>query len=188
MVRPVPIDLPAPLAGVRVVAGPPGSAAPGRGGRRAGARGVEAERAGLAQARQALERAAALVAGLQEQIVAEAESHLLDLAMNVARRVLAQEIEAGHYAIEPIIREAIRGVPARREVVVRLNPQDLKAMQGAPGADAEAGQAALPANVRLVADPAIGRAECVVDMAEGTVEAGIDGKLDQIRRTLKGGE
>jgi len=187
MPQPMPVELPHPPTAARVVHRPGGAgdptAMPADGSDATALRLEEAalqgERAELARARQALERAAAEVAGLRQQVLADAEEHLLDLAVEIARKVLMQEIRAGRHEIEPIVREALRRAPAKREVVVRLNPKDLARMETASGTDE------MPANVRLVPDPSIGPAECVVETAEGTVEARVEHELDQVRAALK---
>jgi len=156
------VDLPAAPAAVRLC-GPDGSPSAGdaEADASACARDLEAERTALARARQALEKAAARVAGLHDTVLAECEDRLLDLAIDVARKVIAQEVRAGRHDIEPIVEEALGLAPPKREVVVHLNPDD------------------------LAADPSLGRGECIVETAEGAVEARIDDQLDHLRRTMK---
>ena len=187
MPQPLPVELPQQPTAVRVIHGPdaaglPGAASVNGAGNGAQGPALEAERLALARARQALEQAAAGVAGLEQKIFADAEDHLLDLAVEIAHKILMQEIQAGRHEIEPIVREALSRAPAKREVVVRLNPGDLARMEAASGSDE------MPANVRLVSDPSIGPAECVVETAEGTVEARIEHELDQVKNTLKSPE
>ena len=43
---------------------------------------------------------------------------------------------------------------------------------------------AMLASVKLVADPGIGLAECVVETPKGKVESLIDGHLEQVARAL----
>lgn len=177
-----------PVMAVRVIRGPAAGDSPAGGADAIDERSMqialEAERAELAQARRALEQAAARIGKLHEQVVADAEAHLPDLAIEIARNVLMQEIEAGRHDIEPIVRRALRSAPANREVVVRLHPEDLAQMEKAQAADS----AAPAANVRLVADSGVGRAECVVETAEGTVEARIEDELEQVKQALKNPE
>ncbi len=193
MPQPLRVELPHPPAAVRLVPGPSASAAgpaadpsasTGETRNQLMQTALDAERAELAQARRALEQAAARIGKLHEQVVADAEAHLPDLAIEIARNVLMQEIEAGRHDIEPIVRRALRSAPANREVVVRLHPEDLAQMEKAQAADS----AAPAANVRLVADSGVGRAECVVETAEGTVEARIEDELEQVKQALKNPE
>ncbi|MEA3367010.1 MAG: FliH/SctL family protein, partial [Planctomycetota bacterium] len=134
-----------------------------------------------ARARGALEQAAGRVADLQDEIRAEAEDHLLDLAVDIARKVIAQEIAAGRCDIEPIVREALDRAPPKRECVIHLHPDDLATIEKAGD---DKGSVDL-AHLHLTADPTVGRGECVVETAEGTVEARTDDRLRQVRAAMK---
>jgi len=193
MPDPLRVTLPAPPAAVRVVPGPGRPSAegaspsgPGPDGEadpdaalEAERRALEAERAALAGARAALESAVAHVADLQGGLLAEAEDQLLDLAVEIARKIIAQEIAAGRCDIEPIVRQALERAPPKRECVVHLHPDDLAALErgGEGGADL--------AHLRLEADPSVGRGECIVETAEGTVEARTDDRLRRVRAAMK---
>jgi flagellar assembly protein FliH len=177
------IRLHAPLTDARTVPGPadaedagPDAAA------EAARRALETERGALARAAQALERAAAGLSDLQDTIAREAEAHLAELAVAIARKVLKQAVDAGQYDVEAIVQEALRCAPSRREVVVRLNPEDLARIEkaGAEGKPLGLG------GVRLAADPALGRAECAVDTAEGTVDVRLEDQLQEVRQALAG--
>jgi flagellar assembly protein FliH len=199
MPEPLCVNLPAPPAAVRVVPGPgapsadgasgPDGAAPEAAAARAAAdrleadrRALEAERAALARARGALETAAKGLADLQAGILAEAEDHLVDLAVEIAGKVIAQEIEAGRCDIEPIVREALDRAPRHRECAVHLHPDDLAALE-----EAGRGKSGL-AHLRLEPDPSVGRGECIVETAEGTVEARLDDRLRQVRAAMNPSE
>ncbi len=196
MAEPLAIHLPAPLTGVRVVPGGGAPSADGAAGADAPDGGsdeaeealaaereaLEAERAALASARRALQSAAARAADLLPEILAEAEAHLVDLAVEIARKVVAQEIETERCDIEPIVREALARAPQQRECVVHLHPDDLSVLRDAeaPAADLE--------HLRLEADPGLGRGECRVETPEGTVESRIADRLDQVRDAMNPSE
>ena len=141
---------------------------------------LEAERAALAQARQALERAATELTGLRDTIAQEAEAKVAPLAVAIAEKILMQAVEAGQYDMETIVREALRSTPSRREIVVRMNPDDLARLENGEAA----GKPLALGNVRLIADATVGRAECVVETAEGTVEARLQDQLEQVHQAL----
>lgn len=128
----------------------------------------------------ALETALGEAHELREQILAEAEEQLVDLAVDIARKVLAQQIEAGRYEIEPIVAEALKRVPARREVVVHLHPEDhARCMEARDGQDPDG-------PVTYKADPSVARAGCVLETDEGVIESAVDPHLEDIREALKG--
>jgi flagellar assembly protein FliH len=144
------------------------------------AEAIEKEKQDLALAREAFEAAAGELARLKDELVAETESHVLDLAVETAGRILHQEIQAGRYEIDAIVRDALRCAPAARDVVVRLHPADHAHLQATAGEPESAPQCA----VRLVPDPGLGRAECVVETAEGTMDARHESQLEQAHKAL----
>jgi len=140
---------------------------------------VVAERASLAMARMALESAGAQLRALQAAIVKESEQQLLDLAMDIARKVLMQEIQAQRYEIDPIVREALSHIGPRREVIVHLNPADLKRCTQARVNDGEpAGE------VQFVADASVQPAHCRIETPEGTVQSTTEANLERLALAL----
>jgi flagellar assembly protein FliH len=128
----------------------------------------------------ALEAALVEAHELRGQILAEAEEQLVDLAVDIARKVLAQEIEAGRYEIEPIVTEALKRVPARRDVVVHLHPEDhARCMEAREGRESDG-------PVTYKADASVGRAGCVLETDEGVIESSVEPHLEDIREALKG--
>ncbi|HET6427272.1 MAG TPA: FliH/SctL family protein [Phycisphaerae bacterium] len=147
-------------------------------------RQVKAERDQLAQARGALASAATGVAELEGRLIRQAERQMLELALEIAARVLCQEIRAARPEIAPIVAEALRRVPSDREVVIHLHPDDLACCRQAQEADEPDGEGA----VRFVADPAVPRAGCVIETAEGVVESTVEGNLQRLGEALRGQE
>jgi flagellar assembly protein FliH len=145
-------------------------------------RQTEAQRVRLASACQALTRAAQQVEGFRAELLAEAEGQLLSLAVEIARKVLMQEIQAGRYQIDPIVAEALRHVPARGGVVVHLNPGDCAQCQAAAKQEGD------PQQVRFVADVNVQPGECLLETPEGIVESSVEGHLAVIAEGLGKGE
>ena len=139
----------------------------------------QAERAKLKQACQAARSAAEQLRRFQQGLLAEAEEQLVCLAVEIARKVLMQEIQAGRHEIDPIVAEALKHAPTRGEVVVHLNPEDYARCDsaGAPGGEPDA--------LRFVADPNVPRAECVLETAEGTIESSVEQNLANVAEALR---
>ena len=192
------VRLSAPLAAVRVIGHTPSpraqrQAQAGRGPRGAPAAAgdeqlaaqmqqeLDREKAELAGARQALTEALSLFDRHREQMLREAENQLLDLAVEIARKVLMQEIQAERHQIEPIVTEALQNLPARQQVVVHLNPRDMARCEIAGKAD----DAENSESIRFVADPSVAPAQCVLETPEGTVDSNVDTHLQAISEALK---
>jgi flagellar biosynthesis/type III secretory pathway protein FliH len=195
--EPIVISFPAPLGTAEVVAPPTSlqAGAPPNGGNasatRASAKAAQAaleearirleeERRLLGEARTTLEKAAAAVRALEAKVLAGAEAQVVELAIEIAGKVLMQELEAGRFQMEPVVREALRHMPARRDIVVRLCPQDAAAWVAA----ATAAPGAAP-GLKVVADPAIRRGDCIVETAEATVSATVTERFQAVAEVLR---
>ena len=102
------------------------------------------------------------------------------LSVEIARKVLMRNITDGDYEIEAIVKETLKNAPAVEDIVIRLNPQDLtdyRTIQ--PSGDN------LPTGVELLADPDIGRAECILESPKGIVQSLIDEHLERIGKALE---
>ena len=173
------LTLKGPLTSVSVVSA--GMGAPSRGGEQgSAARESEAEKARSLAAATALLDAAARLDAWRRELPAKIESQLVDLAVGIARKVLCQELQAGRYEIEPIVREALAGLDLRAGAVVHLNADDLR-RGGLTPSEGDADQA-----VRYVADPQVGPGECFVETPEGTVEATVEHQLARVSEEFKG--
>lgn len=136
----------------------------------------------LELAKQAMDRAVAEFARRQEEFFTAAESQMVDLAVEIARKILACEIEAGNYQIDTIVSEALGQISASAEVVVYLNPDDLSTCElAAKAADDEDN----PRSIHFVGDTTVGRGECRVETDHGVVASSIAGQLAEIGTVLK---
>jgi flagellar assembly protein FliH len=127
---------------------------------------------------QALESAAQKLQFVYERMIVEHRQAIAKLSLEIARKILVQKVKDGDYQIETIIQEALNNAPARQNIVVRLNPQDLAKCQQMQQDNG------IIASVKLVADTAIGPAECIVETPKGKVESLIDGHLEQVAKAL----
>ena len=92
-----------------------------------------------------------------------------------------QKVENGDYEIESIIKEAIKNTPGGQEVVVHLNPEDIekcrKAQQIEPGG--------ILTGIKLIPDPNVGRAECLLESPKGIIKSMINDSLERICKALE---
>jgi flagellar assembly protein FliH len=183
------VQLGLPIASVRLVEPARGSIArqPEGAAGEAGAAAIDQagkalqnQRAELASARAALIAGLKQVAELRESLVKAAEQQIVQLAIDVARKVLMQEIQAGRYEIDPIVRAALAQVTDWQEVVVHLNPVDFTRCR-----QAQEGSRDDSSGVRFVADPAVKPSECVLETAQGFVRSAVEEHLREIASALR---
>jgi len=131
---------------------------------------------GLAEARaQGRERVARLesicaqAALPLESLDAAVEQELAQLAMLVARRVIAQELATHPELIVQAVRQAASALPAAtRELRVRLHPDDLALMRELEAAET---------HWQLVADPALKRGDCLLESERSRLDARVETRL-----------
>jgi flagellar biosynthesis/type III secretory pathway protein FliH len=146
----------------------------------------EAQQAGqnLMYLCKALDTAAFELKHIQQNMVKEHKEQIAKLAVEIARKVLMQEIKEGDYKIETIIKEALDNVPTLQDVEVHLNPEDFAQCQiSEAGHDQENFK-----DVKLVPDPNVGKAECLIETPKGIIESVIEEHLDNISKALLNSE
>ena len=94
---------------------------------------------------------------------------------------MVRKIEDGDYKIETIVKEALKSVPAHQDIEVHLNPKDLELCQQA----LQDAQDSKLTGIKLISDPGIGQAECIVKSPKGIVQSFIDEHLEQISEALQ---
>ncbi|MCS6915157.1 MAG: FliH/SctL family protein [Myxococcales bacterium] len=115
-----------------------------------------------------------------------AEADLRVLAVRIAERILGRELALHPDAVVDIAAEALAQAGGPREVLLRVHPDDLKALErGRPRLLARCSQAQA---VQLRADPAVPRGGCIVETELGTVDARLQVQLQAIERALLGQE
>jgi flagellar biosynthesis/type III secretory pathway protein FliH len=143
--------------------------------------GLEAQKAVYSQACQTLNGVIARLNQFCDKLYVEHREEIARLSVEIARKILMQKVENGDYEIESIIKEALKNVPGSQDVIVHLNPEDLekcqKAQRDEPGG--------VLAGIKLIPDPNIGRAECLLESPKGIIKSLIDDNLERIGKALE---
>ncbi len=135
----------------------------------------------LSSACNALKMAIAKVNHYYGNIVARRGEEIAKLSIEIAKKILAQKINSKDYEIESIIKEILKNSPSNQDVVIQLNPDDYEQCNEFMNKDTST----IPSGVTLVADPNVGRAECIVKTSKGSIISLINDQLEQIEKALK---
>lgn len=141
---------------------------------------IELQQAQLLQTNQALTQALEQVKQIHAQSIEEMRHRAVDLALAIARKVIAQEVQAQRVEIDPIVLEALQQLPTRGEVVIHLNPEDLQR-----SGFAEEAQNAHTQDLKFISDPSISPGGCLVESIEGRVDATIESSLKKVGEVLR---
>ena len=140
----------------------------------------EARAEGLREGEARAAAALAAAAAARDRLLADAEREVAELAVAVARRVLARELTVPG-AVTALAAAALAEARARREIVLRVSPADAPELDAARGPLA-AILARAPLAVRV--DPSLAPGDVVVETEAGLVDARIEAQLGAIARAL----
>jgi flagellar biosynthesis/type III secretory pathway protein FliH len=150
---------------------------------------VEAERAGFEAGKQeGMAQVSALLLAVRAQAerdLASAKDAAIVLARRMAERIVGRAVELSPELMGEIVAEALAASRARKStVVLKAHPDDLAAIESER--PRWLARVAAGVDVRVVADPAVGRHGCVVETAVGRLDARLATQLDALERALRG--
>jgi flagellar assembly protein FliH len=145
--------------------------------------------AGMAAAERAMadqvNRLAAIVGTVHENHAAffrTAERQVVDLALQIAQKVVEREVENMPELAVTVIRAALEEMDARTAVRVRVNPDDVEVLRRRwtqvvpPGVGSD--------RIELQADERVSSGGAVIDTTHGEVDAQLESKLAQLGNAL----
>ena len=109
------------------------------------------------------------------------EMETVHLALAIAKKIVGDAVSGGE-VIHHAVRTALQKVNDPRQLVIRLNPVDLEAVQASA-------HELLPADefgtgLRIEADEAIQQGGCIVETQLGDIDARIDKQLGIVEELL----
>jgi flagellar biosynthesis/type III secretory pathway protein FliH len=117
-----------------------------------------------------------------EKNISEHREAIARLSVEIARRILVKNINERDYKIEDIVKEALKSVPVRKNIVICVNPQDYTQFQKLRTEGSEN----ILEGIELVSDATIGPAECIIKTPKGTIRSLIDEHLERIGQAFAG--
>ena len=142
---------------------------------------AEGRERGLAAVTELLVAARASAARAQRNV----ETDLRVLAVRIAERILERELSVNPETVTDIATAALRQAGAPRDVLLRVHPDDLKALER--GRPRLLERCARAETVQFRPDVTVGRGGCIVETELGTVDARLPVQLDAIERALRSG-
>ena len=121
---------------------------------------------------------------LRNEVFSSHAEQIAKLSVQIARRILQKDIEDKKYDIENILEKVLKTVPSHQDIVIHLNPEDLAQYNDAIGDD----KPIFLSHAKMIGDPSVGNAECIVETDKGLIEYMIEDHLVQIENALKNKE
>ena len=147
----------------------------------------------LAEERRRIDRLRLEFARDRQRFFAAAESQVVELALAVARRILARDAEAGGLALRSTVKAALARVQDGSAAVLRVAAEEqgvwTELLQQNPLATDTPGSGrprrALTGRVEVIPDPTIAAGDCVLETAAGRLELGVDVQMAEVERGFR---
>jgi flagellar assembly protein FliH len=136
----------------------------------------------LLPAKSALEHAARRLAEQLDARVELLERQAVELAVQLAERVVAAALDVRPDLVLDTIRGVLRAVLERDRLVLEVNPEDLALVQA--GVGEIAARLGGIRELEVVAEPRVSRGGCVVRTTEGEVDASLGSQLERAREVM----
>ena len=119
----------------------------------------------------------------RDERVAALEAEALQLTMGIAEKILSIELDRNDEAFLSLIRNAMNSIRTEKLVTLRVNPEDYSRFFEERERIWHTDYGNIEAAV--VSDAAVEPYGAIIETDSGTIEAGLDGQLEQIRSSLE---
>jgi flagellar assembly protein FliH len=145
--------------------------------------GLAEGRAQLAAALSALEAAHADVVALREWTAEAVERDAVELAVQLAEKIVAGTLDAQPERVLDVVRGALRRLAERRRVTILVHPDDLEIVRGA--AEGFAAELGGIEHCEVQAERRLARGGAVVRTDEGQIDASVETQLARARELVE---
>jgi flagellar biosynthesis/type III secretory pathway protein FliH len=115
---------------------------------------------------------------LRRSMIRQTEHQIVQLAIEMARRILRREVQTDNDLLCAMARVALDRLGDSAPATIRLNPEDYHTIVARQGGS-WAGN-----HVSVVADPAVGRGGCMVESSFGFVDASVEAQFRVLEQAL----
>lgn len=118
---------------------------------------------------------------LKSNVLVESEDEVVRLALAVAQKVILEESKQNPNIIKNVVREAIKQLIDKEELVVRVNSADLVSIKEIENQLFTDG---VGTKVKIVADDFITAGGCIVESRSGSIDADLKTQCEEIKSNL----
>jgi flagellar assembly protein FliH len=145
-------------------------------------RGLAEARARIEQALEAVAAAERSMAEMHDRYVAEAEAAAVDLAFQIAEKVIGTTIASDREAVLGVVSGALLRTTDRDHLVLEVNPGDFELVRDS--ASELAARLGGISRMEVVSERRVEPGGCVVRTEAGEIDARVSAQLERVRQLL----
>jgi len=118
----------------------------------------------------------------KEKIIQQSESFLLSLSVNIAEKVIKEELRQHDNQLLNVVKQALKHIEESEDVVMQVSPEDypiilpfLEELQTYVKADSE---------LKLIPVANLAKGGCMIQTANGSYDVTVDSQLQEIKKQL----
>ncbi len=113
------------------------------------------------------------------------EQDLVDLALDIAKKVVYDSLEQDDEVLRNIIESTLRKVQGKARIKLRISTDDRQRIEDLK----EAFMSKLQSidDIEIIEDQQIGPGSCIIETENGVIDGGIQTRIDEIEMALSGG-
>jgi flagellar assembly protein FliH len=146
------------------------------------ARGLAEARAQAANALEAVATAERTLAEMRDQYLARAEAAAVDLAFQIAEKVIGATVAADSEAVLGVVSGALLRTTDRDHLVVEVHPEDFELVRDA--ASELAARLGGINRMEVISERRVAPGGCIVRTEEGEIDARIEAQIGRVRQLL----
>lgn len=120
----------------------------------------------------------------KKEILKNAESQIIDLSVELAKRILEADVSIDKSVIIKVAKKAISKVTEAERIKLRVNPADIKEVKD--HFDEISSYGGGISHIGIISDPKVEKGGCLIDSEAGSVDAQISVQLEEYQKALKG--
>ena len=134
----------------------------------------------VSQLRQALSSTIEQISALTQQIAEQAETELLELALDIAKKVVGREVSIDREVALTLVKISLAKLHNRTFAKIHLNPIDFAFIE------AHRERLNFQGSLEIIEDRSVSPGGCVVQTETGAIDARIESQFDEIAHGLLG--
>lgn len=119
----------------------------------------------------------------KKEILKKAEFQIIDLSVELAKRILEADVSIDKSVIVKIAKKAISKVTEAERIKLRVNPADIEEVKN--HFDEISSYGGGISHIGIISDPKVERGGCLIDSEAGSVDAQISVQLEEYQKALK---
>lgn len=123
------------------------------------------------------------IAREREQVLGIVEPQLAELAMDIARKIIGEELQVNPDVVINVTGQALTKVKAQEEVIIKVNPEELDYVK--ENRDVFVKLVEGLKNLEIVSDPRVDKGGCMIETSLGSADGRIKTQLAAIELAFK---